>query len=120
MAHPEWIIDLFKSIDRKDADGFVSFLTEEATFRLGNTPPVTGRESIRKAVSPFFSSIQALEHGLIDTWVLQHAVICIGEAKYTRHDGSVLAVPFANVLKLNNSLVHEYLVYVDISQLFSA
>jgi ketosteroid isomerase-like protein len=117
MANPEWITDLFESIDRKDADKFASFLTEEATFRFGNAPPITGREAIREAVAQFFSSIAAVEHRRADTWALQEVVICNGEVTYTRRDGSLLTVSFANIFKLNNNRVHEYFIYVDISQL---
>lgn len=117
VPSPAWVVDLFKSIDRKDVDMFVSFLTEDATFQFGNAPPITGRESIREVVAQFFSGIERLEHRIVDTWALQEVVICKGEVTYTRHDGSLLAVPFANILKLSNNHIHEYFVYVDISQL---
>jgi hypothetical protein len=37
---------------------------------------------------------------------------------YTRHDGSTLEVPAANILTLRDGLINEYLIYVDNSALF--
>jgi hypothetical protein len=42
-----------------------------------------------------------------------------GQVTYTRHDGSQLSVPFANVLKLDGTRVREYLVFADASTLWS-
>jgi hypothetical protein len=41
-----------------------------------------------------------------------------GEVTYTRHDGSRLSVPFANIFKLDGTRVREYLVFADVSPLW--
>ncbi len=42
-----------------------------------------------------------------------------GEAKYTRHNGSVLQVPFANTIALNDQgLITGYQIYIDNTELF--
>ena len=46
-------------------------------------------------------------------------MICRGEVTYTRLDGSTLSVPFVNVLKLEGSLIRDYLIYADTSELYS-
>jgi hypothetical protein len=38
---------------------------------------------------------------------------------YTRHDGSALSVPFADVFKMRGELAREYLIYVDASRLYT-
>ena len=35
---PAWLGNLFASIDGMDPDGFVSYLTDDATFRWGAMP----------------------------------------------------------------------------------
>jgi ketosteroid isomerase-like protein len=117
--NPSWISDLFAAIDHKDAYTFASYLAEDATFQFGNAPPIHGREPIREGVARFFSSIHALQHTLHTTWSPPETVICEGLATYTRHDSSTLTVPFANVLKLEGSLVRHYQIYVDISALYA-
>lgn len=38
MSVHDWVVDLFKSIDAKDTDKFISFLTQDGEFRFGNGP----------------------------------------------------------------------------------
>jgi uncharacterized protein (TIGR02246 family) len=109
--------ELFDTIDRKDADGFAAFLTEDAVFRMGNGDPVTGKASIREMVRGFFASLKGLRHEVTEEWALGSAAVCHGTVTYTRQDGSELRAPFANILKLQDGLIREYLVFIDVSAL---
>ena len=40
-----------------------------------------------------------------------------GQVTYTRHDGSQLSVPFANIFKLRDNLIEEYRIFGDFSAL---
>jgi ketosteroid isomerase-like protein len=108
-----WIEDLLASIDRMDADKFVSYLTDDAQFRYGSTPPVVGREAIRKHVGQFFGMFKELRHQLLGTWTHPDAVFVQGEVTYVKHDGSALTLPFVNCFKIRGEKIHEYLIYVD-------
>ena len=119
MSRDEWVRALFRCVDAGDGDGWLEFLTPDACFRFGNAPAVKGSGAIRDAVSAFFASISGLHHDLADTWHLPDAVICRGDVTYTRLDGSTLTVPFVNVLKLDGSLIRDYLIYVDGSELYA-
>ncbi|NOY06437.1 MAG: nuclear transport factor 2 family protein [Chlorobi bacterium] len=119
MGTPEWLGKLFDTIDNKDADGFVAFLTEDATFTFGNADPVQGKTAIKELLIGFFGSIKAIRHEILDVWTHPDAVISRGTVTYTRHDSSTLTVPFANIFKMENNLVREYLIYVDTSQLYA-
>jgi ketosteroid isomerase-like protein len=118
MNDLQWLHKLFAAIDGKDADAFVAFLTEDAVFAFGNLPPVSGKTAIRETLVGFFASIRALRHEVTDTWTLPDVFVAIGQVTYTRHDGSPLSVPFADVLKMQKKLVREYLIYVDASRLY--
>jgi ketosteroid isomerase-like protein len=119
MSEMQWVKDLFATIDHKDAEGFVGRLTEDATFVFGNAEPVTGRGPIHDLLVGFFSSIRGLRHRLEETWLLPDAAIVTGRVTYTRHDGSTLEVPFADVFKMHGRLVHDYLIYIDASKLYN-
>ncbi len=119
MPQPSWLEPLFRAIDAKDPDAFASFLTEQAIFRFGNAEPVCGKRAVRDAVASFFSAIAGLRHTIRETWTQPDAVLLHGQVTYTRHDGSTLGVPFANVLKLEGDLVREYLIFADVSALWS-
>lgn len=95
----------------------MALLHPEAVFQFGNSPPVQGREAIRETVSGFFASIAAVKHQLADAWQPPGAFICHGSVTYTRHDGSSLTVPFANVLALEGGKALDYRIYADISAL---
>ncbi len=117
MSDNEFLQSLFHSIDNQDSTAFQQFLAPDCTFRLGNLPAVTGRESIREAVAGFFDSLQSISHDIEGAWHTADSSICHGSVSYTRHDGSQLTVPFANILKRESNLISEYLVFVDISGL---
>ncbi len=118
MQTPAWTHQLFKTIDAKDANRFISYLTEKAQLRFGNGPVVTGREKIRKTITGFFSSIRALRHVVLETWTHSDVVILQGEVTYTRKDGSQITLPFMNLYRMKGNLIDQYLVYVDLSPLY--
>ena len=110
---------LLNSIDRMDAEAFASFLTEDAIFRFGNAEPVKGMRNARENVAGFFSSIKSLKHEVLGVWEKDNVITLQGEVTYIRKDDRAVMVPFVNLLKMKGTLVHEYLVYVDASQLFA-
>jgi ketosteroid isomerase-like protein len=112
-----WWQHLFAVIDARDATGFVDLLTPDAQFRFGNAPTVVGTDAIRAAVSSFFAAISSSSHRLIRTWNSSIGVACEGEVTYTRHDGSKVTVPFANVFELRGTLIAAYRIYIDNSPL---
>lgn len=115
---PAWVEPLFRSVDERDADAFVSFLADGVSFRFGNAPAVEGKAAVGEVVRGFFDSIAALSHRLVDTWQHEDRVICHGTVTYTRHDASTLTVPFANIFRTRDDLIDEYLIYVDASALY--
>ena len=110
--------ELFRSIDEKDLQGFVSLLAQDCVFRFGNQPAVTGVNAIEDYVAGFFESIALLSHEIIASWDIPGGVVCHGHVSYTRHDGSILKVPFANILKLSPAGISDYRIFADTSQLY--
>jgi len=115
-----WVRDLFTSIDSQDTPAFLGFLADNVSFRFGNAPVVDGKAAVGEVVSGFFKSIKSLRHEVIEYWAHPGSVVCHGEVTYTRHDASTLTVPFANILKLDGSLVREYIIFVDVSALYAS
>jgi len=109
---------LFEAIDAKDSAAFGALLTDDCIFRFGNMPPVEGRSEIEHYVRGFFDSIDALSHRLVDIWTHQNAVVCHGSVTYRRKNRTELQVPFANVLKVRDGAIFEYLIFADVSALY--
>ncbi len=119
MGNDTLIERLLATIDTRDANAFAGFLTSDASFRFGNHPAVLGREAIDgdcRGISSKRSEVSAIVskiNGHCPMWS-----ICTGLVTYTRHDGSTLQVPFANVLKLRRDAIYDYRIFVDNSALF--
>ncbi len=113
------IREVLATVDRKDADGFVAFLTKDASFRFGNAEAVTGRDAIRDAVAGFFDSIASLSHHIERIWTAPEAVACDGEVTYVRHDGLEIRLPFADVFGMRGDKIDQYLIYIDIAPLYA-
>jgi ketosteroid isomerase-like protein len=134
----QWWRGLFDRIDARDAHGFATFLTPDAEFRFANASVVIGRAAITAAVGGFFAAIGSSRHEFFDIWngaakpgrdgaagrdeavVCDGAAGCEGEVTYSRRDGSVIAYPFANVLRLQAEKIASYHIYIDNSTLFAA
>ncbi len=86
MTTPAMVTNLFKTVDELDVKGFLSFLTDDATFTFANVPGVTGHDEIGAFIGGFFSSINGIHHVLHDTWEHPDTIICRGEVTYTRLD----------------------------------
>jgi hypothetical protein len=114
----EDIISLFQAIDRFDTKSFISFLDDEASFKFGNMPAVTGKNAIFEFVAGFFQAIRAIQHTNLEVWELEGIRFVNGTVTYTRLDGSTLTVNFSNTFKLKGDKILDYLIYIDNSELF--
>jgi ketosteroid isomerase-like protein len=114
-----WWERVFAIVDAGDTAGFMDLLTPDARFRFGNAPVIIGADAIREVVRGFFKAIASSRHQLFTIWNGPATAVCEGVVVYTRHDGSTLSVPFANVFELEGDRISAYRIYIDNSSLFS-
>ncbi len=119
MSTQQWLKDILSAVDNKDTTKFLTFLTDDASFKFANTRAIEGRQAISEMLDGFFGSIAGLSHTLTESWKTDNAIISRGEVTYTRHNGSALTVPFANIFRMKDELIKDYLIYVDASQLYA-
>lgn len=112
--------DLFAAIDSKDPAAFVEFLTEDGQFRFGSAPAAVGREAIAAAVGGFFETIAGLKHRVANAMREGDTLFCEGEVTYSRHDGSEIALPFADVFEMDGAQIASYKIYMDVGPLYAA
>ncbi|MBU3740661.1 MAG: nuclear transport factor 2 family protein [Candidatus Kapabacteria bacterium] len=67
----------------------------------------------------WFQSIAAIKHLNLQVREGDGFVLTEGTVTYTRHSGSTLAVPFANVFNMVDGKIKDYLIYVDNSTLYT-
>ena len=117
MDTPKWVSDLFRAVDSMDADGFVRFMAEDVFFRAGSAEPLRGKAAVRDDIGSLFSKIKGINHELSDTWVHGNVIVVHGTVTYTRPDETTLTVPFADIWKMKDDLIQEYLIFIDNAKL---
>ncbi len=110
---------MFDAIDSKKATAFVGYLTEDAVFRFGSAPPVTGRAAIQAAVDGFFGTIAGCSHRIHRTIHNGPTVVCEGEVTYRRINDTEVTLPFTDVLEYSGDLISHYKIYIDIGPLYA-
>jgi len=118
MIQNNFITELYRAIDAKDASKLVSNMTEDSIFRFANIPAVEGKENITAFLAGFFQSIKSIFHSDLEYWNAVDVWFVTGYVNYTRFDDSVLKVPFAVLLKMKADLIREFLIFVDNSELY--
>lgn len=119
MDRQSFVKSVLNSVDAMDADKFVSFLTDDATFKFANAEAVVGKNNVKQAVAGFFGSISGFSHKILESFDQNGTIVIRGEVTYTRQDKSELTVPFANFFKMNGEKIKDYLIYVDASKLYA-
>ncbi|OGV40776.1 MAG: hypothetical protein A2X46_04275 [Lentisphaerae bacterium GWF2_57_35] len=120
MKRKEFIRQLLRCVDARDAGTFLAFLSNDVTFRFGNSEAVRGKAEVHTVVDLFFQSIRSLRHDILEQWEQGDASICHGLVTYTRVDSSTLTVPFANIFNFKDELISEYYIFADVSELHKA
>jgi ketosteroid isomerase-like protein len=118
MSKDTFVKNMFSIVDAKDGAALAALLTEKGIFRFANMPGVQGRENITGFLDGFFQSIKGIAHSDIEDWTTDNTRFAIGNVTYTRHDDSILKVPFSVVLRMQGNLIDEYLIFVDTSELY--
>jgi hypothetical protein len=120
MSPAELSKKVFASIDAFNSKEFASFFTKDGIFRFANMPPVVGSSDVETFVDNFFKSIKKISHSGLETWEVPGVIFVNGTVNYTRHNDTKLSVPFSVTWKMRDEKIHEYFIFVDNSQLYSA
>ncbi len=119
MIKNHYIPEMYKMVDAMDTPGFVNLFTDDGIFRWANMAPVIGKSDITAFLTGFFQSIKAISHTDLEYWEVPGVRFATGYVNYTRHDDSLLRVPFSVILKFEGVLINEFLIFVDTSELYT-
>lgn len=120
QAQCTWMHEMLAALDAEGVPGLYPWLQDDVHFRFAGYPAGRGRENFAVAWASMATHVSALKHELEQTWELGDDVICRGEVSYLLDDGRTIRAPFANIFKLRDGLISEYLIYVDASAVFGA
>ncbi|MBM2814989.1 MAG: nuclear transport factor 2 family protein [Ignavibacteria bacterium] len=119
MNIPQWVTDIFQSVDAKDTAKFASFLTEDSSFIYANFPPINGKPEIEAFVDNFLKSVSSTEHRLENYFTDSGHVVTTGMVTYTRHNGTTYQVKFCNIFEMAGDKIKKYDIFIDSSQLYT-
>ncbi len=114
----ERVKEIFANADRLDLEKYVASFAEDASFQVGNNPPVEGREAIREAGGKMFSALKAMRHDIVQIWLEENAVIIEALVNYTRHDDQIIPVPCVTILRTDGELIKDGRVFMDATPVF--
>ena len=113
-----FIKEMYSIVDEMDSQKFSELFTDDGVFKFANMPAVEGKANVNEFVHGFFQSIKDIGHDQIQDWQVDGTRFATGRVTYTRHNDTKLVVPFSVLLKMSGSLIKDYLVYVDASELY--
>jgi ketosteroid isomerase-like protein len=104
----------------KAADEYVTFLTEDARFRLGNPEPLVGREAIQDSLVAFCQQVKGIYHDVKQMWEPEENVVLLNlEVTYNRLDGTAVTLPVMDFFRFQGDLIQELQIFMDINPLFA-
>lgn len=112
------IDNLSSLLDNKDSSGVMGFLTDDCLFQAGNNEVIQGKSTIKASMDTFFDAIKTTNHHIEEIFESENTSVHRGKVTYTRLDDSQLTVPFCDVFKMEGTLISEYYIYIDWSELF--
>lgn len=113
-----WITKMFSELDNGGVEALFPYLHDDVFFRFASYPGGTGKQTFADAWAAMSSHIKSLQHNILDSWEMESSAACRGEVTYSLTDGRVVTLPFANIFKLRDGRISEYLIYIDASSVF--
>lgn len=112
---------VLKTIDTKQAAAIGELFAPNGRLVFGNNDPATGRAAIVAGLSDFLSTIQGLEHRLLNEWTVGTDTVVETDVIYERLDGKRVTVPAASRWRVRgDGLIEDYRVYIDLAPVYAS
>lgn len=104
---------LFSRGEAFDADGFITFFTDNPVYQFGNFEVCLDKAAIKKSVENFFSRISAVYHEIKMIWEVGDVVFVEMDVTYWRKDGSVISLPCCDIFRVEGDKFSELRIFMD-------
>jgi hypothetical protein len=99
---------------------FITFLTKDAEFRLGNSDTIVGHKNICKSLVAFCQQVKSIYHDIKYVWEPEKNVVLLDmEVTYYRLDGTIVTLPVMDFFRFKGNLIQELRIFMDINPLFA-
>ena len=111
---------MFTTGENKDAGAFVTFFTENARYRVGNTTPVIGRAAIQESVQKYaFDTNQSFYHNLKQFWEDKNTLVVQFELEMITLQGKPVGpFPIVDVFRFQGNLISDMQIYGDVRDIY--
>ncbi|TBR57036.1 hypothetical protein B4U84_26775 [Westiellopsis prolifica IICB1] len=100
------------------SDKYVTYLTEDAHFRLGNLEIIVGHKAIRDSLIDFYQQVKSIYHDIKQKWEIGDVVFLDMEVTYYRQDGTNVILPVVDIFRFKGELIQQLQIFMDINPLF--
>ncbi len=109
----------YEAVEANDVETYVTYFTDDATYKVANFDPVIGHEGIRALALPLIDMFNSVTHDVKNVWELGDTVVVEMDITYNRKDGKVSVIPCVDVIHFAGDKVRELKAYLDPSPAFS-
>lgn len=104
----------------KAADDYITFLTEDSQFKLGNQDARLGHKDIRESIVFFCQQVKGIYHDIKQVWQPEENVVILEmEVTYYRLDDTVVTFSVIDLFRFKGNLIKEIKIFMDINPLFA-
>ena len=115
LTGTEMVKRLFSRGESFDAAGFAAFFTETPVYQFGNYPMCLDRSAIERSANAFFSQITAVYHDIKSMVEIDNTVFVEMDVLYWRPDGSMIALPCADIFRFEGEHFTELRIFMDVN-----
>jgi ketosteroid isomerase-like protein len=109
----------YAAVERNDIDGYLTFFTTDAVYKVGNFDAVHGHEGIRALAEPLVKMFTSVTHDIKQVWEIDETVIVEMDVIYLRKDGQEFRLPCVDVIEFAGGKVQVLKAYLDPGPAFS-
>jgi hypothetical protein len=111
---------VFQTVDTMRLDSIAALYAEDARMVFGNAEPLVGREAITAGIQGFFSTINSLQHQIVNDWHIGADTIAETEVTYRRLDDKNVTVPVVSIWHTrDDGLITDYRVFFDLTPVYT-
>jgi len=115
----ESVQSAYAAVEQNDIETYVTYFTEDCSYKVGNFEPVLGHDGIRALAAPLVEMFSSVTHDVKSLWEVGDTVFCEMDITYSRKDGKVAVIPCVDIIHFAGDKVKELKAYLDPTPAFS-
>ena len=109
----------YVAVEANDVAHYVTFFTEDCSYKVGNFDAVHGHDGITALATPLVDMFSSVTHDVKQFWESGDTVICEMDITYSRKDGKVVVIPCVDIIHFAGGKVKDLKAYLDPTPAFT-